>query len=64
MQLIKLNIVPIISMSVLLWLPISGSGAALGTRQRTITPVALSLETPLIYPDALRHRVWNSTSTH
>jgi metallophosphoesterase (TIGR03768 family) len=38
----KLKIVPIISMSVLLWLPISGSGAALGTRQRTITPTVIT----------------------
>ena len=47
----KLNIIPIISLSVLLWLPVSGSGAELGTRQRTITPVALSPGTPLLYPD-------------
>jgi len=38
----KLKIVRFISLSVLLWLPISGSGAELGTRQRTITPVALT----------------------
>src|ERR1035441_6150799 len=47
----KLNIIPIISLLVPLWLPVSGSGAALGTRQRTITPVALSPGTPLLYPD-------------
>ena len=47
----RLNIVQIISLSVPLWLPVSGSGAALGTRQRTITPVALSPGTPLLYPD-------------
>jgi len=64
MKLMKLNIVQIISLPVLLLIPVCGSGAELGTRQRTIRPVALSLETPLIYPDALRHRVWNSTSTH
>ena len=57
-------ILQISSMLLLLLLPLSGSGAELGTRQRTITPVALSPETLLIYPDALRHRVWNSTSTH
>ena len=38
----KLKIVQCISLSVLLWLPASGNGAALGTRQRTITPVALT----------------------
>jgi hypothetical protein len=51
MQNMKRKIVPIIGMSILLWLPLSGSGAALGTRQRTITPVALSPGTPLLYPD-------------
>ena len=49
----KRKIVPIASMSVLLWLPISGSGAELGTRQRTITPVALPTNTPVIYPSAV-----------
>jgi metallophosphoesterase (TIGR03768 family) len=46
MQIVKPNmkrkIIPIISASVLMWLPISGSGAALGTRQRTITPTLLT----------------------
>ncbi len=46
MQIVKLDMkrksVPIISMSVLLWLPIAGSGAALGTRQRTITPTVIT----------------------
>ena len=51
MQIMKRKMVPIIGMSILLWLPLSGSGAALGTRQRTITPVALSPGTPLLYPD-------------
>jgi hypothetical protein len=60
----KLKIIQIISMLSLTLLPLSGNGAELGTRQRTVAPVALSLETLLIYPDALRHRVWNSTSTH
>jgi hypothetical protein len=31
--------------------PLSGNGAELGTRQRTITPVALSPYTPLLYPE-------------
>jgi len=47
----KLNIILIISLALPLWLPLSGSGAALGTRQRTIRPVALSPGTPLLYPD-------------
>ena len=53
----KPKVIRIISFLIPLLLPVSGSGAELGTRQRTITPVALSLETLLIYPDALRHRV-------
>src|ERR1017187_9394078 len=47
----KLNIIPIISLALPLWMPLSGSGAELGTRQRTITPVALSPYTPLLYPE-------------
>jgi hypothetical protein len=38
----KRKIVPIITLSVLLWLPVSGSGAALGTRQRTVTPTLIT----------------------
>jgi len=50
MKHMKRKIVPFITLSVLLWLPVSGSGAALGTRQRTITPVAVAPYTPFIYP--------------
>jgi len=50
MQIVKPKMVPIISMSVLLCVPISGSGAELGTRQQTITPVAVAPYTPPIYP--------------
>ena len=49
----KLDIISIISLSLPLWLPLSGSGAELGTRQRTITPVALPTNTPVIYPSAV-----------
>jgi hypothetical protein len=38
----KLGIIQIISLSIPLLLPIIGSGAELGTRQRTITLVALT----------------------
>jgi hypothetical protein len=48
----KLNIIPIISLALPLWLPLSGNGAELGTRQRTIHPVALPLNTPVLYPSA------------
>jgi hypothetical protein len=44
----KLNIIQIINLSIPLLLPLSGNGAELWTRQRTITPVAFTLETPLI----------------
>jgi hypothetical protein len=51
MKPMNLKIIQIIRLSILPLLPLSGSGAELGTRQRTITPVALSLGTPLLYPD-------------
>ena len=41
----SLKIIQIISLSVLLWLPLSGSGAELGTRQQTIRPLALLTNT-------------------
>jgi len=50
----KRNIVQIISLSIPLLLPLSGSGAELGTRQRTITPVAVTnAPVPPIYPSAV-----------
>ena len=50
----KLNIIPIISLALQLWLPLSGSGAALGTRQRTITPVPVTnAPVPPIFPSAV-----------
>ena len=49
----KLKIFQIISMTILLLLPVSGSGAELGTRQRTITPVALATNTTVIFPSAV-----------
>jgi hypothetical protein len=47
----KLKTIQIISLSIPFLLPLSGNGAELGTRQRTITPVALSPYTPLLYPE-------------
>ena len=41
----KLNIIQIITLSILPLLPLSGSGAALGTRQQTIRPLALLTNT-------------------
>lgn len=45
--------VQIISLSIPLLLPLAGNGAELGTRQRTVTPVALPTNTPVIYPSAV-----------
>jgi len=47
---LKPNILQIISLSIPLLLPLSGSGAGLGTRQQTIRPVILPPGTPPIYP--------------
>ena len=50
----KTKIIQIISLSILSLFPISGSGAQLGTRQRTITPVAVTnAPVPPIYPSAV-----------
>jgi metallophosphoesterase (TIGR03768 family) len=46
----KLKIVQIISLSIPLLLPFSGNGAELGSRQRTILPIAIPPSTPTIYP--------------
>jgi hypothetical protein len=50
MQIMKLKGIQIISLSILLLLPLSGIGAELGTRQRTITPIALATDTPGLVP--------------
>ncbi len=49
----KLKLVLAIGLSVLVGLPISGSGAALGTRQRTITPMPVTNPPPVIYPSSV-----------
>ena len=46
----KSTLIPVISMSILLWLPVSGSGAVPTTRQQTIIPVAIPPGTPPIAP--------------
>ncbi|MBU0714485.1 MAG: TIGR03768 family metallophosphoesterase [Verrucomicrobia bacterium] len=46
----KLSLIPIISMSILLLSPFSGSGAVPTTRQQTILPVAIPDGTPQIAP--------------
>jgi metallophosphoesterase (TIGR03768 family) len=42
MDITRLKLVPIITLSLLPLLPVSGSGAALGTRQRTISPTPIT----------------------
>ena len=49
----KSRIIQIISVLIPLLLPLSGNGAELGTRQRTIRPVALTNAPPVIYPSAV-----------
>jgi metallophosphoesterase (TIGR03768 family) len=50
----KTKMIQIISLSILSLFPISGSGAELGTRQRTITPVAVTnAPVPPIFPSAV-----------
>ena len=50
----KTKIIQIISLSILSLFPLSGSGAELGTRQRTITPVAVTnAPVPPIFPSAV-----------
>ncbi len=49
----RLNIDPIICLLLPLLLPLSGSGAELGTRQQTIRPAALPANTPVIYPSSV-----------
>src|ERR1035437_5980287 len=47
----SLKIIQIISLSIPLLLPVSGSGAELGTRQQTIRPLALLTNTLAIPPN-------------
>ncbi len=44
----KLKIIPLLSLALPLCLPLASSGAELGTRQRTIQPIALPTNTPPI----------------
>ena len=46
----KFKILQIISLTIPLLFPVSGNGAELGTRQRTILPIALLPGTPPLYP--------------
>jgi len=46
----KLALITIISMSILLWIPVSGNGAVPTTREQTILPVAIPDGTPPVAP--------------
>jgi hypothetical protein len=49
----KLNLIHLIGLALPLLLPLSGSGAELGTRQRTIRPVPVPANTPVPYASAV-----------
>jgi hypothetical protein len=53
MKLVKPGIAQILSLAIPLLLPLSGNGAELGTRQRTVRPVAVPTGTTVIYPSAV-----------
>ena len=47
----KLALIPIVSMAILLWLPVSGRGADVPTtREQTILPIAIAPGTPQVAP--------------
>ncbi len=59
----KQKLIPILGLALPLLLPLSGSGAELGTRQRTICPIALPTNTPVIYPsDVADYAVYGYSS--
>ena len=62
MKLMKLKIFQIISLSLPLLLPLSGNGAELGTRQRTVTPVALTNTTPIMASNLPAYAVYGYSS--
>jgi metallophosphoesterase (TIGR03768 family) len=59
----KPGIIQIISLSIPLLLPLSGNGALLGTRQRTVAPVALPTNTtPIMASDLPAYAVYGYSS--
>jgi hypothetical protein len=59
----KSKIIQIISLSLPLLLPLSGNGALLGTRQRTVTPVALLTNTtPIMASNLPAYAVYGYSS--
>ena len=58
----KLNVIQIIGLSVLVMLPVSGSGAKLGSRQRTVTPTLITNVSGIVASD-LAHYATNGYST-
>ena len=49
-RMMKFRITSVVSLSGLLFLPLSGGGAQVGSRQQTINPVAVAPYTPFLYP--------------
>jgi metallophosphoesterase (TIGR03768 family) len=58
----KPGIIQIISLSILTLLPLSGNGALLGTRQRTVAPVALTIAPPIIASNLPAYAVYGYSS--
>jgi metallophosphoesterase (TIGR03768 family) len=58
----KPNIIQIISLSLPLLLPLSGNGAELGTRQRTITPIAIPDAPPIMASNLPAYAVYGYSS--
>src|ERR1017187_7657024 len=58
----KPGIIQIISLSLPLLLPLFGNGAELGTRQRTVTPVALTNTTPIMASNLPAYAVYGYSS--
>jgi metallophosphoesterase (TIGR03768 family) len=58
----KPNIIQITSLSISLLIPLSGSGAELGTRQRTITPIAIPDAPPIMASNLPAYAVYGYSS--
>ena len=64
MQVMQPRIIAVIGMSLLLWLPVSGSGAALGTRRRTVTPTLITNVPGIIVSDLAMYDTNGYSSWH
>ncbi len=60
----RLKIIPIISLAALVLLPLSGSGAKLGTRQRTVTPTLITNVPGIVVSDLASYETNGYSSWH